>query len=61
VVVDGCRSELAASFEFSPTQRLAVHAAARCVAILEAIDRDLDERGLVDKSGKPRHLLNHRR
>jgi hypothetical protein len=30
------------------------------MAILEAIDRDLDERGLVDKGGKPRYLLNHR-
>jgi len=30
------------------------------MAILEAIDRDLDERGLEDKTGKPRYLLNHR-
>lgn len=52
-------SELA-QFEFSPTQRLAVHETARCMAILEAIDRDLDERGLEDKRGKPRYLLNHR-
>jgi antitoxin (DNA-binding transcriptional repressor) of toxin-antitoxin stability system len=50
--------ELAESFEFSP--RLAVHETARCIAILEAIDRDLDERGLVDKKGEPRYLLNHR-
>jgi hypothetical protein len=28
------------------------------MAILEAIDRDLEERGLVDKAGKPRYLLN---
>jgi hypothetical protein len=53
-------SELAQSFAFSPTQRLAVHEAARCAAILEAIDRDLDARGLVDKAGKARYLLNHR-
>ncbi len=53
-------TELTESFEFSPTQRLAVHEVARCAAILEAIDRDLDERGLVDKGGKPRYLLNHR-
>jgi len=52
--------ELTRSFEFSPTQRLAVHEVARCMAILEAIDRDLDERGLEDKRGKPRYLLNHR-
>jgi hypothetical protein len=37
-----------------------VHEAARCIAILEAIDRDLDQRGLVDEEGKPRYLLNHR-
>jgi hypothetical protein len=30
----------------------AVHEAARCAAILEAIDRDLDARGLVDKAGR---------
>ena len=53
-------SELTHSFEFSPAERLAAHEAARCIAILEAIDRDLDERGLVDREGKPRYLLNHR-
>jgi hypothetical protein len=53
-------SDLMQAFEFSPTERLAVHEAARCVAILEAIDRDLDERGLEDKRGNPRYLLNHR-
>ena len=42
-------AELTQSFAFSPTQRLAVHEATRCMAILEAIDRDLDERGLEDK------------
>jgi hypothetical protein len=52
--------ELAQSFDFSPPQRLAVHEAARCIGILEAIDRDLDERGIVDKKGEPRYLLNHR-
>ena len=53
-------TELTRSWDFSPTQRLAVHEAARCMSILEAIDRDLDDRGLVDKDGKPRYLLNHR-
>jgi hypothetical protein len=52
--------ELTLSFEFSPAERLAVQAAARCIAILEAIDRDFDERGLVDDEGTPRYLLNHR-
>jgi hypothetical protein len=49
--------ELSQSFEFSPAERLAVQEAARCVAILEAIDRDLDQRGLVDDEGSPRYLL----
>lgn len=53
-------SELTQSFEFSPAERLAVQEAARCIAILEAIDRDFDERGLVDDEGTPRYLLNHR-
>lgn len=53
-------ADLTQGFEFSPTERLAVHEAARCIAILEAIDRDLDQRGLVDKDGLPRYLLNHR-
>ena len=52
--------ELTQSFEFSPAERLAVQEAARCIAILEAIDRDLDQRGLVDDEGSPRYLLNHR-
>lgn len=52
--------ELTQSFEFSPAERLAVHEAARCIAILEAIDRELDQRGLIDKKGQPRYLLNHR-
>lgn len=37
-----------------------MHEVARCTALLEAIDRELDERGLVDKHGKPRYLLPHR-
>ena len=52
--------ELTRSFEFSPVERIAVGEAARCIAVLEAIDRDLDQRGLVDKKGAPRYLLNHR-
>jgi hypothetical protein len=52
--------ELTQSFQFSPAELLAVHEAARCFAILEAIDRDLDQRGLVDRNGEPRYLLNHR-
>lgn len=52
--------ELAQSHSFTPAERIAVNEAARCVAVLEAIDRDLDQRGLVDKEGAPRYLLNHR-
>ncbi len=54
------KTELTQAFELSATQSLVVHEVARCMAILEAIDRDLDERGVVDKGGKPRYLLNHR-
>ena len=48
------------SFEFSIAQRIAVEQVARCMAILQALDRDLDERGLVDKRDEARYLLNHR-
>lgn len=54
------RDRAHAIFEFSPPERLAVQEAARCIAILEAIDRHLDARGIVDKEGAPRYLLNHR-
>ena len=53
-------ADLTQGFAFSPAERLAVQEAARSIAILEAIDRDLDQRGLVDKDGSPRYLLNHR-
>lgn len=52
--------ELTQSFQFSPAELLAVYETARCFAILEAIDRELDQRGLVDRKGEPRYLLNHR-
>jgi hypothetical protein len=53
-------AQLTESFEFSPLELVAVQEAARCIALLEAIDRDLDQRGLVDREGAPRYLLNHR-
>jgi hypothetical protein len=53
-------SHLTESFEFSVPQRIAVEQVGRFIAILEAIDRDLDDRGLVDKRGEARSLLNHR-
>ena len=53
-------AQLTQSCEFSPLDLVAVHEAARCIAILEAIDRDLDQRGLVDREGAPRYLLSHR-
>jgi hypothetical protein len=52
--------ELNQVFAFSPTERLAVNEAARCIAVIEAIDRDLDERGVANNDGEPRYLLNHR-
>jgi len=51
---------LVQSLEFSATERIAVHQLASCMATLEAINRDIDERGLVDKRGEARSLLNHR-
>jgi hypothetical protein len=53
-------AQLTESCEFTPVELVAVHEASRCISILEAIDRDLDERGLVDRQGAPRYLLNHR-
>jgi hypothetical protein len=53
-------AEFTRSFEFSIVQRIAVEEVARGIAILEAIDRDLDEHGVVDKRGEARSLLNHR-
>jgi hypothetical protein len=53
-------AQLTQSFDFSVAQRVAVEQVARCSAILEALDRDLDEHGLIDKRGEPRYLLNHR-
>lgn len=51
---------LLGNFEPTPTGRIAVHEVACCMAILEAIDRDLDERGIVDRRGEARSLLDHR-
>lgn len=53
-------AELTDSFQFSPTERLAVREVAYSTAVLEAIDRDLDERGVVDRRGEPRALLSYR-
>jgi hypothetical protein len=39
-------AELAQRFAFSPTEQLAAHEAARCIAILEAIDRESYEQRL---------------
>jgi hypothetical protein len=52
--------ELASSFDLSPDRLLAAREVARTMAILEAIDRELDERGLVGKGGKPSYLLDMR-
>jgi hypothetical protein len=52
--------ELFGDFELSPTQRVAAHAVATDLAILQRIDLDLSERGIVDRKGEPRYLLGHR-
>ena len=46
--------------EFSATQRIAIHQIASYKAILEAIDRDLAERGILNKRGETRSLLTDR-
>ena len=53
-------AQLTESLEFSAAQRIAVEQVGRCIAILENIDRDLSERGVTDKRGQPRSLLNYR-
>ncbi len=53
-------TDLIESFEFSVAQRLAVGEVARLTAILEAIDRELDEAGLTNKRGETHSLLNYR-
>ena len=51
---------LVGSCTLSPSEQVAVGEVAQLMATLEAIDRDLDERGLVDKKGESRSILNHR-
>jgi hypothetical protein len=53
-------AELNKKFKFSPYQRLVVRECARLLAYREAIDRELDHRGLVDKYGEPRSLVRLR-
>jgi hypothetical protein len=52
--------QLTCSFDFSVTQRFAVNEVARVAAMLEAIDRDVVERGVVDKRGEPHSVVNLR-
>jgi hypothetical protein len=52
--------DLAERFTFSAVEQLQLHEVARWIAILEAIDRALDEFGVVDRRGRPHDLLNHR-
>jgi hypothetical protein len=49
--------ELFGACQLSPVQRVATHEVARCLAMLQRIDLDLDERGIVDRKGQPRYLL----
>lgn len=53
-------AEFVQAFEFSVAQRLAVWEVARSTALIEAIDHELDERGLTNKRGEAHSLLNYR-
>jgi hypothetical protein len=53
-------AEFTQRFEFSANEQIALGEFARSAAILERIDLDLMERGIVDKRGEARSLLNHR-
>jgi hypothetical protein len=48
------------SVELDALGQLALNEVARISATIEAIERDLDERGLTDKSGDERYLLRRR-
>jgi hypothetical protein len=51
--------DLEQMFDLTVTDRLAVEQLARLQATLEAIDRDLGQRGHVDRRGKPNPLLSY--
>ena len=53
-------AQITESVKLSAVELIAVEQVARCTAILENIDRDLSERGVTDKRGHSRSLLNHR-
>jgi hypothetical protein len=63
-LLDARASEMASELDKSGTLGLignvAVHEVTRCAALLEAIDQDLAERGVVDKKGNARSLLDRR-
>jgi hypothetical protein len=50
-------NELLESFQFTPLERFAVHEFARCAALVNAIDADLDARGVVDRRGRERSVV----
>jgi hypothetical protein len=51
---------LVSLFELSPTQQLAAKEVASCMALIEAIDSDIQERGILDRGAKARPLLDLR-
>ena len=53
-------ADLVAGYTLSPTELVAAKEAACLMAILEAINRDLEESGLVNKKGEAKSLLNYR-
>jgi hypothetical protein len=50
-------TELFGQCKLSPVQRVAAHEVATNLALLQRIDLDLEERGIVDKKGDARYLL----
>src|SRR5439155_1611887 len=48
--------DLSMDWEFEPVELVVVREIAQISALIDAIDRDLDERGLVRRGGKPSYL-----
>jgi hypothetical protein len=53
-------SELNVTEELDEAGRIALLEVGRLMALIEAIDRDLGERGVADRNGKERYLLQRR-
>jgi hypothetical protein len=53
-------AELESAVELDAMGKIALWALARLMAVIEAIDRDLSDRGLTDRKGEERYLLKLR-